>query len=141
MGGDGVLNHPLDSVNPVRLVNSNQFTYGQQTFSLDSHHFLVDATADEEIVRTCPYLFSHFRDAMEHLSDGTPDDPMVVYIAPYVYWVDDPDDPAIRVGVQYGICQTMPTPSARAWNQYKMPIWDSLKAILPCSTSMVTACK
>ena len=98
MGGDGVFNHPLDSVHPVRLVRSNQFTYGQQIYSLDSHHFLVDATADEEIIGTCPYLFGSVRDAMEHLSDGTPDDPMVVYIAPYVYWVDDPDDPAIRVG-------------------------------------------
>ncbi len=24
--------------------------------------------------------------------------PMVLYIAPYVYWIDDPDDPAVRVG-------------------------------------------
>lgn len=23
---------------------------------------------------------------------------MKVYLAPYVYWIDDPDDPAIRVG-------------------------------------------
>ena len=98
MGGDGLFNHPLDSVHPVRLVSSNQFTYRQQTFLLDSHHFLLDATADEEMVRACPYLFDNFLDAMGKLCDGTPDNPMVVYIAPYVYWVDDPDDPTIRVG-------------------------------------------
>lgn len=102
LGGDGTpgrpLNHPLDPANPVCLVSPSQFTYRQQTYSLDSHHFLLDATADGEMVEKSPYIFSDFRDAMEHLSDGTPDDPMVVYIAPYVYWVDDPDDPSVRVG-------------------------------------------
>ena len=98
MGDDGVLNHPLDPAHPVRLIRSNQFTYGQQTYSLDSLHFLLDATADEQAVRACPYLFNNFRDAMDHLSNGTADNPMVVYIAPYVYWVDDPDDSAVRMG-------------------------------------------
>ena len=74
------------------------FSYKQQTFPLDSHHFLVDATADDEAVGKCPFLFRDFREAMNQLTDGTPDNPMVVYIAPYVYWVDDPDDPTIRVG-------------------------------------------
>ena len=79
-------------------MGEDHFTYKQQSFPLDSHHFLVDATADDEAVAKSPFLFRDIREAMSQLTDGTPDDPMVVYIAPYVYWIDDPDDPTIRVG-------------------------------------------
>ena len=35
---------------------------------------------------------------MAQLTPGTADAPMKVYIAPSVYWIDDPDDPTVRVG-------------------------------------------
>ena len=82
----------------LTAMGGRPFSYGNLTLSLDSHHFLVDANASDQAVKANPFLFRDFREAMGHLTDGTPDDPMVVYIAPYVYWVDDPDDPAIRVG-------------------------------------------
>ncbi len=43
-----------------------------------------------------PYVFNDFNEAMSALRDGTPEQPMRVYIAPWVYWVDDPDDPEPR---------------------------------------------
>lgn len=98
LGGDGLLNRPLDPSHPVRLIRPDSFTYEGQTFALDHHHFLIDATADSSAVAACPFLFRDFREAMAHLSDGTDTHPMVVYIAPYVYWADNPDEPAVRVG-------------------------------------------
>jgi hypothetical protein len=44
--------------------------------------------------------------AADKLTDGTEASPMKLYIAPYVYWIDNPDDTAIRVsrdgGAPYG---------------------------------------
>ncbi|KAA6329550.1 hypothetical protein EZS27_021655 [termite gut metagenome] len=43
-------------------------------------------------------LFSiSFNEAAKHFTDGTEALTMTVYLAPYVYWIDDPDDPAIRI--------------------------------------------
>lgn len=98
-GADGKrLNRPLDASHPVELTQSDAFRYDGKTFTLDSRHFLVDATIDESVVQNLPYVFRTFQDAVARLSDGTATQPMVVYLAPYVYWVDDPDDPEIRVG-------------------------------------------
>ena len=43
-------------------------------------------------------MFNSFAEAMNHLVDGSEEMPMTVYIAPGVYWADDPDDPTVKVG-------------------------------------------
>ena len=98
-GADGkLLNRPLHSSHPVEVTTPTAFRYDGKTFVLDARHFLVDATVDEKTAQESPFLFRTFQDAVARLSDGTPEDPMVLYLAPYVYWVDDPDDPEVRVG-------------------------------------------
>lgn len=62
--------------------------------SLDSLHIMVDA----EGVSGVPHVYRTFQEAAAHLKDGTAECPMTVYIRPGVYWLDDPDDPAVRVG-------------------------------------------
>ena len=57
--------------------------------SLDSLHIMVDA----EAVPHTPYVYNTFQSAAEHFVDG-----VTVYIRPGVYWIDDPDDPTVRVG-------------------------------------------
>jgi len=57
--------------------------------SLDSLHVMVDA----EVVPNTPYVYKTFQEAATHFVDG-----ITVYIRPGVYWIDDPDDPAVRVG-------------------------------------------
>lgn len=57
---------------------------------------IVDGNPDRD---KSMWVFSTFNEAMEHISDGTPEEPMNVYIAPWVYWIDDPDDPEVKVGV------------------------------------------
>ncbi|MDE5550744.1 MAG: hypothetical protein K2I99_05260, partial [Bacteroidaceae bacterium] len=62
--------------------------------SLDSLHIMVDA----EGVSGIPHVYRTFQEAAVHLKNGTAECPMTVYIRPGVYWLDDPDDPAVRVG-------------------------------------------
>ena len=75
-----------------------QTTDVRRDLLLDARHFLLDATLPDSTVRQSPYLFNDFKDAVAHLENGTPREPMVLYIAPYVYWVDNPDNPDVVVG-------------------------------------------
>ena len=93
-----LINRPLDTDHPVEVSQGGQFSYDGTTFLLDDRHLLVDATLPDSFVKDQPYMFNSFAEAMEKLVDGTEEDPMTVYIAPGVYWVDDPDDPTVKVG-------------------------------------------
>ena len=56
---------------------------------LDSLHLMVDAQASS----STPYVYRSFQEAAARFVDG-----VTVYIRSGVYWIDDPDDPAVRVG-------------------------------------------
>jgi len=56
---------------------------------LDSLHIIVDAQADGK----SPFVYQTFQAASTHFVDG-----VTVYIRPGVYWIDDPDDPTVRIG-------------------------------------------
>ena len=62
-----------------------------QTPKLDRHHLLLDAQLDGKT--KSPYAFSDFNEAVGHLGDSC-----TLYIAPGVYWVDDPDYPETVTG-------------------------------------------
>lgn len=70
--------------------------YKGETVTLGPHAFYVDGSLSDDEAARSPYIFNDFNEAMSRISDGTPSDPMRVFIAPWVYWVDDPDDPEIR---------------------------------------------
>ena len=56
----------------------------------------VDGSLSDSEAARSPYVFNDFKAAMAALQDGTRQEPMRVYIAPWVYWVDDPDDGQVR---------------------------------------------
>ena len=60
---------------------------------LDPHHLLLDGTLTDAEAAARPYTYNTFQKAAEHFSDST-----TLYIAPYVYWIDNPDTPAVAVG-------------------------------------------
>ena len=62
-----------------------------QVPQLDRHHLLLDAEAEQGEMRE--FVFTTFQEAVSHLGDSC-----TLYIAPGVYWVDDPDNPEIAVG-------------------------------------------
>jgi len=62
--------------------------------SLDSLHIMIDAEADSLV----PHVYKTFQEAATHFKNGSSVNPMTVYIRPGVYWIDDPDDPTVKVG-------------------------------------------
>ena len=87
----------LDAGNPV-VFGGDHIIYKGKTIMLGPKAFFIDGQFTDEEAAKYPYVFNTVNKAAEHLTDGTEESPMVLYIAPYVYWIDDPDDPAIRVG-------------------------------------------
>jgi hypothetical protein len=65
---------------------------GPKTFYIDGQ--LTAAEASKYL-----YVFNSVNEAAKHLTNGMEASPMVLYIAPYVYWIDNPDDTAIRVPI------------------------------------------
>ncbi len=53
-------------------------------------------TTDAEAAASSPYIHTDVREALLDLPSGTMEEPTVLNIEPGVYWIDDPDDPAIR---------------------------------------------
>ena len=60
---------------------------------LDSQHLLLDGSLSDAEAAKRPFVFNDFKEAVRHLGDTC-----TLYIAPYVYWVDNPDSPAVVVG-------------------------------------------
>lgn len=91
------------------------FTYNGQQLVTDSHTWLVrpDAPTDN----SDEWLFSSARaalaaaDSVQRIAPKgtfTEARPLTIYLAPSVYWLDDPDDPAVRrplpgEGIPYGM--------------------------------------
>lgn len=103
----------LDSRHPITLLD-NRLVYAGDTLQLGSHALFLDGNLSDEAAAASPYVFNSFREMARHLVDGTSGEPMRVFIAPWVYWVDDPDNPAVAVakngGGPFGItirCQNL----------------------------------
>lgn len=52
----------------------------------------VDGSLSDELAAQYPYVYNDITKALsaDALKNGTADKPMTVYVAPYVYWIDDP---------------------------------------------------
>jgi len=85
----------LDSSNPI-LFGGDHIVYKGEKIILGPRAFFIDGQLSNEEVAKYPYVFNSVNEAAQHLTDGTEASPMVLYLAPYVYWIDDPDDPEIR---------------------------------------------
>jgi hypothetical protein len=88
---------PLDPAQPVSF-DGNTVKWNGKTFTLDDNTLFLDYRLDKAKLAGNPHAFNNLKDAVAALKDGTPEKPMMLLTAPGVYWVDDPDDPAIRGG-------------------------------------------
>ena len=92
----------LDQANPI-LVKSKYIVYQGKKIFLNAKNIYIDGSITDKQAAISPFVFNSFHEAMKHLVAGTSDnDRMNVYFAPYVYWVDNPDDPSMRVGENGG---------------------------------------
>lgn len=94
--GQGADYLPLDPSDPV-IFFGDYFIYRGDTLIPGPRAFYVDGQLSDAEVARYPFVFNSVNEAARHLADGTENAPMTLYIAPYVYWIDNPDDPAVRV--------------------------------------------
>lgn len=88
---------PLDTSCPV-MFYGDRVSFGGQEYTLDERTLFVDGQLSDDVVSRYEHVYNSFTKAAEALTDGTPDKPMTLLVAPYVYWIDNPDDKGIRVG-------------------------------------------
>ncbi len=87
----------LDRSQPVSF-DGKTVTWNGRTFTLDENTLFLDSRLDRAQLAGNPHAFNNLKDAAAALKNGTAEKPMMLLTAPGVYWVDDPDDPAIRTG-------------------------------------------
>ncbi|MEN3323161.1 hypothetical protein VP395_05445 [Mariniflexile soesokkakense] len=71
--------------------------YKGEVIKLGPQAFFIDGQLSNKEVSKHNYVYNSINEASKHLANGTEASPMVLYIAPWVYWVDNPDDPEIRL--------------------------------------------
>jgi hypothetical protein len=91
----------LDAANPIDF-KGDHIIYQNKKIELGPKAFFIDGQFSDKDLQNYKYVYNSVNEAAKHLSNGTEDDPMVLYIAPYVYWIDNPDDPEIRLPKQVG---------------------------------------
>ena len=79
------------------IFNGDHIVYNGEKIELGPNAFFIDGQMSDEEVAKYKYVFNSVNKASGQLTDGTEATPMVLYIAPWVYWIDNPDDPAIRM--------------------------------------------
>lgn len=68
------------------------FIYKGEYRELDEHTLLLDGSLSREEAAWHPHAYCDIREAFagRELSEGSPKNPTVMYIAPNVYWIDVP---------------------------------------------------
>ena len=68
------------------------FIYKGEYRELNEHTLLLDGSLSREEAAWHPHAYCDIREAFagRELSEGSPKNPTVMYIAPNVYWIDDP---------------------------------------------------
>lgn len=86
-----------NSLNKDLTFNGDHIVYKGRQITLGPNSFYIDGQLTAADAAKYKYAFNSVNEAAKHLKDGTEQSPMILYMAPYVYWIDNPDDTAIRV--------------------------------------------
>ncbi|MCW3785582.1 hypothetical protein [Plebeiibacterium sediminum] len=96
----------LDDSNPIQFKGKSIIYQGSE-ITLGPKAFFIDGQLSDEEVNQHPFVYNSINKAAKDLTQGTEEEPMVLYIAPWVYWIDNPDDSEIRTKgndpVPYGL--------------------------------------
>ncbi|WNH09154.1 hypothetical protein [Thalassobellus suaedae] len=82
--------------------NGSYIIYKDVKIELGPKAFFIDGELSNEEVSKYKYVYNSIVEASKHLTQGSESSPMVLYIAPWVYWIDNPDDPEIRLSDRVG---------------------------------------
>lgn len=86
-----------NSLNKDLEFHGRYIIYKGKNISLGPKSFYIDGQLTADQASKYQYVFNSVNDAAKHVTNGTEDSPMILYMAPYVYWIDNPDDTAIRI--------------------------------------------
>jgi hypothetical protein len=86
----------LDSQNPIQF-GGDYIIYKEKKIPLGPKSFFIDSQFSTQEAAKYQYVFKSVNDAVKQLTDGIEEVPMTLYLAPNVYWIDDPDDKAITL--------------------------------------------
>ena len=94
------LNKPLDSENPVYFYGET-IEYKNEKITLGEKDIYIDGSLSDAVCEKYDHVYNDFVEAYQDgaMKSGSLENPMNVYLAPYVYWIDNPDDPEVREGV------------------------------------------
>lgn len=82
---------PMDSSDPVEF-GGTYIKYQGETIQLSETAIYLDGSLSDKLAAQYPYVYNDITKALsaDALKNGTADNPMTVYVAPYVYWIDNP---------------------------------------------------
>lgn len=94
------VNEPLDKSDPVYFYGET-IEYKGEKITLGEKDIYIDGSLSDAVCEKYDYVYNDFVEAYKDgaMKTGTLEKPMNVYLAPYVYWIDNPDDPEVREGV------------------------------------------
>lgn len=84
------------------VFKGNHIIYKGEKITLGPNAFFIDGQLTDKDVAQYKYVYNSINEASKHLTNGTETSSMVLYIAPWVYWIDNPDDPEIRLPKKVG---------------------------------------
>ncbi|MDR1698741.1 MAG: hypothetical protein LBR75_02825, partial [Prevotellaceae bacterium] len=84
----------LDKQNPIQFLG-NKIIYNNEEIILSENNIFLDGNLSDAEINGKPFVFNDFAKAIKALSETN--DKKTIHIAPFVYWIDNPDDTAIRV--------------------------------------------
>lgn len=85
------------NLNKDLVFKGNHIIYKGKKIELGANSFFIDGQLTNEETAKYKHVYNSINEASKHLTNGTEASPMTLYIAPWVYWIDNPDDPEIRL--------------------------------------------
>src|SRR6476620_10113496 len=86
-----------NSLNKELEFHGSYIIYKGKNIPLGPKSIYIDGQLKPDQVSKYQYVFNSVNEAAKRLTNGTEELPMVLYIAPWVYWIDNPDDTTIRI--------------------------------------------
>lgn len=77
----------------ILTVLISSVSFAQPVVKPDCRHWLIDALTDGK----SEYVFRDF-DQLSEALEKRHADTLTIYVKPWVYWIDDPDDATVRRG-------------------------------------------
>ncbi|MEL0456523.1 hypothetical protein WJN01_09810 [Flavobacteriaceae bacterium SZ-1-7] len=89
-------------LSPEVEFKGDHIVYRGNKIQLGPKAFYIDGRLSDNQATQYNFVYNSINEASKHLTNGTEEGPMVLYIAPWVYWIDDPDDSEMRVPDRIG---------------------------------------